>query len=117
MQQAISQAQQVIGATTPGATTTTTTTAPPVKGGKTTKKAATTTTTTPRVDVDVLVDHHLGADEHRAQERHDHLDARGAPVDAGLGGARDLRAGVPATRCQDGPLRARFRLRRGRRVP
>ena len=47
MQQAISQAQQVISATTPGATTTTTTTttAPPVKGAKTSKKGATTTTT------------------------------------------------------------------------
>jgi uncharacterized protein len=47
MQASIAQAQQVIGATTPGATTTTTTTTvPPVKGGKTSKKATTTTTTT-----------------------------------------------------------------------
>jgi hypothetical protein len=45
MQQAIAQAQDVIGATTPGATTTTTTTTvPPVKGGKTSKKDTTTTT-------------------------------------------------------------------------
>jgi hypothetical protein len=46
MQAAISQAQQVIQATTPGATTgsTTTTTVPPIKP-KTTKKGATTTTT------------------------------------------------------------------------
>ncbi len=44
MQQAISQAQDVIGATTPGATTTTTTTVP--KGGKSSKKAGTTTTST-----------------------------------------------------------------------
>jgi uncharacterized protein len=46
MQQAIAQAQEVIGATTPGATTTTTTTTtvPPVKGGKSTKKTTTTTT-------------------------------------------------------------------------
>jgi uncharacterized protein len=46
MQQAIAQAQDVIGATTPGATTTTTTTVPPGKGNKTSKKAGTTTTTT-----------------------------------------------------------------------
>ena len=46
MQQAIAQAQDVIGATTPGATTTTTTTVPPVKGGKTSKKTGATTTTT-----------------------------------------------------------------------
>ncbi len=46
MQQAIAQAQNVIGATTPGATTTTTTTtAPAVKAGKTSKKETTTTTT------------------------------------------------------------------------
>jgi hypothetical protein len=45
MQAAISQAQQVIGATTPGATTaTTTTTVPPIKP-KTSKTGTTTTTT------------------------------------------------------------------------
>ena len=45
MQEAIAQAQDVIGVTTPGATTTTTT-VPPVKGGKTSKKTGTGTTTT-----------------------------------------------------------------------
>ena len=45
MQQAITQAQDVIGSTTPGATTTTTTTAPPAKGGKASKKTTTPTTT------------------------------------------------------------------------
>ncbi len=44
MQQAIAQAQDVIGTTTPGATATTT--VPPVKGGKTSKKTGATTTTT-----------------------------------------------------------------------
>jgi hypothetical protein len=50
MQEAISQAQQVISTTTPGSTptTTTTTTVPPVKGAKTSKKAGTTTTSTSR---------------------------------------------------------------------
>jgi hypothetical protein len=45
MQASIAQAQQVIGATTPGATTTTTTstTVPAVKGGKTSKPTTTTT--------------------------------------------------------------------------
>jgi hypothetical protein len=45
MQASIAQAQQVIGATTPGATTTTTTstTVPAVKGGKTSKDTTTTT--------------------------------------------------------------------------
>ncbi len=51
MQQAISQAQQVIGVTTPGATSTTTTTTPPVKGAKTSKKAATTTTTSSHASI------------------------------------------------------------------
>jgi hypothetical protein len=44
MQAALTQAQQLITATTPSATTTTTTTAPPIKP-KTSKSGATTTTT------------------------------------------------------------------------
>ena len=84
MQAAIAQAQQVIEATTPGATTTTTTTttAPPVKGGKTKKRRHDHDDLAPGDDV---LDDHLGADEHRAQERHDdHI------LDLGLGGAQDL---------------------------
>lgn len=45
MQQQIAQAQQVIGATTPGATTTTTTTTTQPKAGKSSTKKNTTTTT------------------------------------------------------------------------
>ena len=45
MQQAITQAQQVIGAQVPTPSTTTTTTVPPVKGTKGSKKPDTTTTT------------------------------------------------------------------------
>jgi uncharacterized protein len=46
MQEAITQAQQVIGAQVPTPSTTTTTTVPPVKGTKGSKKPGTTTTTT-----------------------------------------------------------------------
>ena len=98
MQAAIAQAQQVIGATTPGATTTTTTTTttPAAKGRRRRR----------RHDDD---DHHastkastttVGAREHRAEEHHEHhLD------DPGLGGAQDLRrstrdlAGCGRSRC------------------
>ena len=93
MQQAIAQAQQVIGATTPGATTTTTTTVPPVKGAKGVDEGD-DHDHDPGLHASTTASSHLRADEHRTQERQHHLD------DAGLGGAPDLSPAqrVPALR-------------------
>ena len=61
MDQQITQAQQVLGTPRRASSTTTTTTTPPVQAGQVLEDGLEPTTTTD------VVDHHDGADEHRAQ--------------------------------------------------